>query len=58
MLKATIKVPFLNNLEFYADNSQRDTIPMGKSSIKFNGKVFILQNKNDYSSAGAFFGDR
>lgn len=53
-VKSTIKVPFLNNLEFYADNTQTDTIPMSKSSIKFNGKVFILQNKNNYSSAGAF----
>jgi Peptidase family S41 len=50
----TIKVPFLNDLEFYADNNQLDTIPMSDSSIKFNGKVFILQNKNNYSSAGAF----
>jgi hypothetical protein len=50
----TIRVPFLNNREFYADNNERDTIPMGDSSIKFDGKVFILQNKNNYSSAGAF----
>ena len=53
-VKATIKVPFLHNLEFYADNTEMDTIPMSDSSIKFSGKLFILQNKNNYSSAGAF----
>lgn len=53
-VKTTIKVPFLDNREFYADNTETDTIPMNVSSIKFNGKLFILQNKNNYSSAGAF----
>jgi len=49
-----INVPLLGNKAFYISYHGNDTVPKSKSSIDYGGKIYVLQDKYIYSSAGAF----
>lgn len=47
------KIPFLKGNEYIIYNYGEDTIKPSKESIMYSGNIYLLQNRNVYSSAGA-----
>jgi hypothetical protein len=54
------QIPYLNNEDFFIQTSGLDDkgdslciVPPDSSSLMYDGKIYILQNDNVYSSAGA-----